>query len=71
MNAHSTESPPGEATSAQTLREALRIFVGCAYPVSTEIDPRGHRWSEAYLDQALEIGIAALENHQKIVVDTA
>jgi hypothetical protein len=25
----------------------------CAYPVSTEIDPRGYRWSEAYLDQAI------------------
>ncbi|MCD9087395.1 hypothetical protein [Stenotrophomonas sp. SY1] len=32
--------------------EVLRMMVGCAYPVSTEIDPRGYRWSEAYLDEA-------------------
>lgn len=33
-------------------REALRIFVGCAYPVALEINARGYNWSEAYLDQA-------------------
>lgn len=32
---------------------ALRLFVGAAYPVSTDIDPRGYRWCEKYLDQAL------------------
>lgn len=37
----------------ERLREALRLFVGAAYPVSAEIDQRGHRWSEAYLDDAL------------------
>ncbi len=41
--------------------EVLRMMVGCAYPVSTEIDPRGYRWSEAYLDEALpHIQAAAL-----------
>lgn len=35
------------------LRELLRIFTGCAYPVADEINPRGYNWSEAYLDQAL------------------
>jgi hypothetical protein len=43
------------------LREALNIFAKCAYPVATEINPRGHNWSEAYLDQALPIAQAALE----------
>jgi hypothetical protein len=33
--------------------ELLRMVVGCAYPVSTEIDQRGYRWSEAYLDEVL------------------
>lgn len=33
--------------------DVLRLFVGAAYPVSTQIDPRGYRWCEAYLDQAL------------------
>jgi hypothetical protein len=42
------------------LLEALRVFVSCALPVSTEIDERGHRWTEAYLDQALPIARAAI-----------
>jgi len=33
--------------------DLLRLVVGCAYPVSTEINPRGYAWSEAYLDQVL------------------
>lgn len=33
--------------------KALRLFTGACYPVSREIDERGYRWSEAYLDQAL------------------
>jgi hypothetical protein len=37
----------------EALEAALRQARSCAYPVSTEIDPRGHRWSEAYLDQLL------------------
>lgn len=40
--------------------ELLRLIVRCAYPVSTEIDPRGYRWSEAYLDEALPHIRAAL-----------
>lgn len=55
-----TTSKAPAPQSEPTLREALRIFIGCAYPVSTEIDLRGHRWSEAYLDQALETARAAL-----------
>jgi hypothetical protein len=43
------------------LLEALRMFVSCALPVSTEIDERGHRWTEAYLDQALPIARAAIK----------
>lgn len=47
-------------TYVQVPVELLRIVIGCAYPVSTEIDPRGYRWSEAYLDQALPHVKAAL-----------
>ncbi len=42
------------------LVEALRLFVGCAYPVAEEINQRGHNWCEAYLDDALPIARAAL-----------
>jgi hypothetical protein len=42
------------------LLEALRVFVSCSVTVSTEIDERGHRWTEAYLDQALPIARAAI-----------
>jgi hypothetical protein len=41
------------ATRIEALEAALRQARSCAYPVSTEIDPRGHRWSDAYLDQLL------------------
>ena len=43
------------------LLEALRGFVSCALPVSTEIDERGHSWTEAYLDQALPIARAVIK----------
>jgi hypothetical protein len=33
--------------------EILRYFVGAACTCSTEIDARGYKWSEAYLDEAL------------------
>ena len=33
-------------------RERLELFMSAACPVSTEINPRGYNWSEAYLDQA-------------------
>ncbi|WP_332774488.1 hypothetical protein, partial [Pseudomonas sp. ESBL1] len=37
------------------VREALRAFVGAAYPVANQINERGHNWSEAYLDEALAL----------------
>jgi hypothetical protein len=47
------------AANAELL-EALRVFVSCSLPVSTEIDERGHRWTEAYLNQALPMARAAI-----------
>lgn len=47
------------------LREALRIFIGCQYPVSTEIDSRGYTWCEAYLDEALKESSAALNQSEQ------
>lgn len=42
--------------------EAVLVQVRrCAYPVSTDIDPRGYSWSEAYLDQAIAAIDAALK----------
>lgn len=49
--------------------EALRIFVGCATPVSTEIDRRGYSWSEAYLDEALLRANAVLSARAQGVAD--
>ena len=49
------------AARIKELEEALRIFVACAYPVSKEINPRGHNWSEAYLDAALRDARAVLK----------
>ena len=46
--------------TVEKLIEALDIVERCAYAVSTEIDARGYRWSEAYLDQALPIVQEAL-----------
>jgi hypothetical protein len=47
------------------LRAALKIFVGCAYPVATEINPRGHAWRpEKSLDYALSEARAALGSRQ-------
>jgi hypothetical protein len=43
------------AERIEALEAALRQARSCAYPVSTEIDPRGHRWSDAYLDQLLPV----------------
>lgn len=40
--------------------ELLRTIAGCAYPVSSEINPRGYNWSEAYLDEVLPQVKAAL-----------
>lgn len=44
------------------LREALNVFVKAAYPVSSEINPRGWNWCEAYLDHAREIALPLLED---------
>lgn len=44
----------GEAADRiEHLERVLFQVRRCAYPVSTDIDPRGYRWSEAYLDQAI------------------
>lgn len=45
----------------ETLEAALRGMVGGAYPVATEINPRGYNWCEAYLDQALPAARDALD----------
>lgn len=51
-----------EASLARS-NEALRIFYGCAYPVSTEINPRGWNWrGESSLDEALGFAKAALDD---------
>jgi hypothetical protein len=42
-----------------TCNEALRLFLGAAYPVAPDINPRGYNWSEAYLDQARAAALAA------------
>lgn len=43
----------GRLHGESELHQALRIFVHAAYAVSTDINPRGWAWSEAYLDGAL------------------
>lgn len=42
------------------MRDALRLFTSSCVAVSTELDERGHSWSEAYLDQALPVARSAL-----------
>lgn len=44
----------------EALRSALRAFTGARYPVSLQIDMRGHRWSEPYLDEAMELAKRAM-----------
>lgn len=44
------------------VREALRAFVGAAYPVARQINERGYNWSEAYLDEALALARSALQH---------
>ena len=41
-------------------REALKIFLNCAFPADTSIDPRGYSWCEAWLDEARPIASRAL-----------
>ena len=45
---------------ADVLREALRQFVGCSYPVATELNPKGYDWCIAWLDEALANARSAL-----------
>lgn len=49
-----------QADELANMREALNCFVRGQYPVSPEINPRGHNWCEPYLDEALLIARAAL-----------
>ena len=48
-----TLATAGVGAGEGRVTELLRLFVGAAYPVAKEINPRGYNWSEAYLDQAL------------------
>ena len=57
LQVQAARTPP---PSLDEVAEVLRIFMKCAYPVSTEINPRGHDWCEAYLDEALEEARALL-----------
>lgn len=56
----SKPSEPAQDEALKVAREALRVFIGCAVPVSTAIHARGHSWCESYLDNALPIATAAL-----------
>lgn len=47
------------------LEVALRAFTGAAYPVSTQLDGKGYRWSTAYLDEALAIAKPLLAQQGK------
>ena len=60
-NTQLTEALLEAEAQRDALLEALRVFVSCASPVATEIDERGHSWTEAYLDQALPIARAAIK----------
>ena len=61
-NAFMAERDTLKAANA-ALVEALRIFTKAAYSVSSEINQRGHNWSEAYLDEVLPIARAAIALH--------
>lgn len=45
--------------------EALRLFMHARYSVSMQIDMRGYRWSESYLDQAYEAVRAAMSKEAR------
>lgn len=64
IEAWNTRTAPATQPSSDAVREALRFFLKCAYPVSTSINPRGYNWSEAYLDQARVAAAAALAQPQ-------
>lgn len=61
---HGKETENAAVSFEVELHEALRIFVGCAYPVSPEINPRGHNWSEGWLDEALANARTVLKAHE-------
>lgn len=46
-------APEAHPDSIKELTEAAKAMSKCAYPVSTEIDPRGYAWSATRLDEAL------------------
>ena len=50
-------------TALEARTQALRYFIGAQHPVSTEIDERGHRWVQAYLDEALPHAVEAMKDH--------
>lgn len=54
-----SSAPVGRDEPAD-MKDALRAFVGAAYPVAHQINKRGHNWSEAYLDEALVLARATL-----------
>ena len=49
-------------TALDARTQALRYFIGAQHPVSTEIDERGHRWVQAYLDEALAHAVEAMKD---------
>ena len=49
---HRLAAAPKVASDTGAGLRALDLFMRAAYPVATEINPRGYNWSEAYLDQA-------------------
>ncbi len=63
----SSATPSDYVAEIERLRAVLTLFVRCAYPVSKELNPRGHSWMpEKNLDYALEEAKAALTvGHQQ------
>lgn len=47
------------------LEAALTAFIRAAYPVAPEINQRGYNWSDAYLDEALNLSKQLLPQHGK------
>lgn len=66
-----TPTPVLPSLPEPALRAALRLFIGAAYPVDISIDPRGHKWSEAYLDQALTTALGAIESLSRAPAEPA
>lgn len=54
------EALKDERTINRELAAALEAFIRCSYSVSTEINPVGHSWCGAWLDEALGVARAAL-----------